>query len=110
MPNRACIDAYERINTRTKKHDFTVVISDDFYDTTLVFAEKNDVPDNDMELLKLLMELQHDEDNEHGTSCDVISDILGHAWQNQLGILIGGTLYSWDDVKEILSEIVNDSE
>jgi len=101
MGNRASIEAYKRINKRSGHIDYVIEVFDDYGYASLILAEKSDIPDDNMELLKRVIELQHEHD-EHGTSCDSVTAILDHIFEHSRGMYIGGIKYDWNDIKDTI--------
>lgn len=101
MSNSVYVDVFERKDLRTDAVDYTVVIADDNDSTTLIFAEKSDIPENDMELLSRLIKAKHEQD-EHGTSSDVVADILEWVYENKGAIRIGDKRYEWSEIKDVM--------
>jgi hypothetical protein len=100
VPNRAFVDAFENVNLRTGAVHYSVEVSDDYDSTILIFAEKSDVPDDDLELLKEVIKAKHNED-EHGKGSAVVKGVLDYVEEHQMPMLIGGTRYEWEQLKEI---------
>ena len=103
------IDTFERINTRTHVTSYMLEVSDDHDDTILIFAgdnfpkhPKSNVeifPSDSVELINLLTKERH---AEHGSSCEVIADILERARENLNGVWIGGEHFDGHLIKEAL--------
>lgn len=101
MGNRASIEVFERKNLRNNGIDYCISIYDD-YDETTLFVAREDIPDDDLELLKKLIEFKHQEDVFGGGSCRVIEDVLDYIEKHQNGIYVGNTYFSYEEIKEVL--------
>ena len=99
MPNRLTIDVYERHNLRTGVLDYAVDVYDDYAHTTLIFAEKSEISDDDMELLTAVIRVVNHHD-EHGTSSDMVGGMLDHLREHEQAINIGGQRYEWSEIRE----------
>lgn len=102
MPNSASIVAYKRINVRTEVVSYIVHIYDDF-DETVIIVGRNEIPDDDMELLTLMIEAKHRVD-EHSGSAEVIENILERVYTGKLSMFIGDTAYSNDEIFATISQ------
>jgi hypothetical protein len=74
----------------TEEHSYGYRLFDDYagvYDNTW-----DSIPENDMEILKKVVESV----SEEGQA------ILNHVAENYKGITIGGSYYTWDEIKHIL--------
>lgn len=90
--NRVTIEPTKFIDVRSGEESFGYRIYDNYgssYDNTLEF-----IPDNDLELLKIVIE----NDN------DVVQDILESLVKTEGGLEIGNQHYSYEEIKPILSE------
>ena len=105
MPNRLTIDVFQRVHMRTLAVDYTVDVYDDNAHTTLVFPCGHKVinSDNkdDMELLTEIIRASVHSD-EHGSSADLIWDMLENLRGNEQAINIGGKRYEWSEIKETM--------
>jgi len=114
MGNRMYIDTFQRVNTRTNVSDYMVEISDDHDYTTLIFAgdkslssNKNEVlPSDNIELLKFLIKEKHNE--EHGSRCEALENILERARLNFQGVWIGGYNFDGQFFKEVLDHDIRE--
>ncbi len=101
MPNRPTIDIFERKDLRTDAVDYVVNVYDNYNSTNLIFAEKSNVPDDDMELLtEIIRSLNHSVD--HGSSTMIVQAILDYVKEYEIAIRIGDTRYEWDEIKETM--------
>jgi hypothetical protein len=107
MPNRASIEAYQRVNVRTDHVSYFVHIYDDFDETIILFADKKDIPDDDMELLQVMIRAKHNTD-EHAGSAEVIERILDRVYDNSLGMYVGSIKYDWSDIKYTLCQDIRE--
>ena len=114
MGNRMYIDTFQRINTRTDVSDYMVEISDDHDYTTLIFSgdkalgsNRNEIfPSDNIELLKFLIKEKHNE--EHGSSCEALGDILDRARRDFRGVWIGGHNFDGHLIKEALDHDIRE--
>lgn len=102
MPNRAIIDVYENKNMRTDHVSYSIEVCDDYGSTMLIFSEKSRILVDDIGLLKLVIAAKHDMD-EHGTSSEVVEGILDYVEEKKMPMIIGGTRYEWEQIKEIFN-------
>ena len=102
MPNRTSIDTHKRINMRTGSTDYTITVYDDFYEAILIFAEKSDIPNDEMEILQLVNKIRFDEDGDYGESIYDIQKILLSVEEDKRGITLGDTPLKWEDIKDTI--------
>ena len=103
MPNRISIEPYQKVYKKADTVSHCIDIYDDYYFVTLCVAE-SDIPEDDLSLLKKVIELIRDEDT-HGSSCDDVREILQHARDNDLGMFLNFTTYTHEQLKEIYEAI-----
>lgn len=102
MPNRTYVDIFKNVNLRTDAIHYSIEVCDDYGSTMLIFSEKSRILVDDIGLLKLVIAAKHDAD-EHGTSSEVVADILECVQEHEMPMLIGGTRYEWEQIKEIFN-------
>jgi len=96
MGNRTYIDVFKKENLRSGVTDYCIDISDDYSNTTLMVS-KEEIPDDDMELLKKVIEFKHRPER-FGTSSETIEEILDLVIDTSRGINIGDKFYSYVDM------------
>ena len=101
MSNQISIDVFERNNLRTGDIDYCIAIYDD-YDETTLFVAREDIPDDDLELLKNVIKFKHQDDIFGGDSCRVIQDVLDYIEEHECSVNIGNHYYSYDEMKDVL--------
>ena len=108
MGNRAYIDVFERVNMRTGLVSYMVEVFDDYQYGFLVFSDKNDISEDDMELLKKIIEEKHNLSEQGLDNCEAIEGVLDSVFENNLYINIGDTRYEWDDIKDTISQDIRE--
>ena len=101
MSNRININVFERNNLRTGDIDYCIAIYDDYDETTLL-VEREDIPDDDFELLKNIIKFKHQEDVFGGDSCRVIEEMLDYIEENECTVNIGNHYYFYEEIKDIM--------
>lgn len=100
MPNMTSIQPFKRTNMWTGKVDYSICISDDFCETTIIFAGIGDIPGGDMEIIKFVNKIRFDEEGDFGESIYDIQKILLSVEEDKRGITLGDTFLKWEDIKD----------
>jgi len=96
MSNRVTIQPTEFKNIGGNESTFGVRVYDDYgqsYDNTWGLLILKDMPKNDMEILKRVL----DSDDE------VVKAMMDFVEENKNGIYIGDMWYDWDEIKDCFS-------
>lgn len=106
MSNNANIIAYKRVNVRTQAVSYIVHIHDDI-DETVIIVGRNEIPTDDMELLKIMIEATHRE-GYHAGSAEIIKNILDRVFYQSLDMFIGDTEYSNEEIFATISQDIRE--
>jgi len=99
MGNRANIDTMEQVDFKTREVNYAIHIYDDYKETT-IFVAKEDIDCDDMDVLRNLIRAKNQWDI-HGSSCDIIVDLLDFVEKNARGMGIANEWYDADALAEV---------
>ena len=98
MSNRIYLDhvrlTYPSTAGNTLEGDEGWLLQDD-YQRELEFVYDNDVPTDDLELLRLVQD----------RATEVAEDLLQHVQDNNLGMYINSVWYNWYEIEHIWEEV-----
>ena len=94
MASRVSIQPLKILNVRTGRESFEIKLYIDEYKT---YLSANEIPDDDIQLLKDIKDLvDNDDDGDIDSALNIIKDMQE--------VTIGDKRYTWEEIKDVFAE------